>query len=87
MEESSQPLKLTTSLLDQALLEAASNVDKKSTPLNYLLECWKRVSKHYKALKKYGDEDPKFKIVKEARRLCMSYSIFAATMPEMFGYV
>ena len=87
LEESGQPLKLNTGLLDQALLEAASNVERKTTPLNYLLECWKRVSRQYRALRKNGEEDPKFKIVKEARRLCMSYCIFAATMPEMFGYV
>ena len=86
LDESNQPLRLSTSLLDQALLEAASNVEKRSTPLNYLLECWKRVSRQYKALRKHGEEDPKFRIIKEARRLCMSYCIFAASMPEMFGY-
>jgi len=30
-------------------------------------------------------EDPKYDILKEARRLCMSYCIFAITMPDMFG--
>ena len=74
-------------MLDQALLEAASTQGKTTTPLNYLLECWKRVSRHFKGLRKNGEEDPKFQIVKEARRLCMSYCMFAATMPEMFGYV
>ena len=74
-------------MLDQALLEAATNVGKKNTPLNYLLSCWKRVSRQYKTLRKNGEEDPKFKMAKEARRLCMSYCIFAATMPEMFGCV
>ena len=87
LEESEQPIRLSTSMLDQALLEAASNVSKDSTPLKYLLGCWKRVSRQFKALRKNGEEDQRFQIVKEARRLCMSYCIFAVTMPEMFGYV
>lgn len=87
LEESAQPMKMNTSMLDQALLEAATNVEKNNTPLNYLLSCWKRVSRQHKALKKNGEGDPKFKVAKEARRLCMSYCIFAVTMPEMFGCV
>ena len=87
LEDSNQPLRLSTGLLDQALLEAASKFERKTTPLDYLLECWKRVSRHHRNLKKNGEQDPKFQVVKEARRLCMSYCIFAATMPEMFGYV
>ena len=86
LEESEQPMRLSTSMLDQALLEAASNLGKGATPLNYLLECWKRVSRKFRTLRKNGEGDPKFQIVKEARRLCMSYCIFAVTMPEMFGY-
>ena len=30
------------------------------------------------------NENPRYATLKEARRLCMSYSIFAVTMPEMF---
>ena len=85
LEESGQPVRLNVGMLDQALLEAASNLKKEITPLDFLLGCWKRVSKQFKPLKRAGEEDPKFVIVKEARRLCMSYSIFAITMPEMFG--
>lgn len=87
LEESSQPLRMNTSMLDQALLEAATNVGMNNTPLNYLLSCWKRVSRQHKVSRKNGEEDPKFKMAKEARRLCMSYCIFAVTMPEMFGCV
>ncbi|KAL9098844.1 MAG: hypothetical protein Q9163_005565 [Psora crenata] len=86
LEESGQQLRLSTTLLDQALLEATSDPGKHSNPLQYLLACWKRVSRQFRALKKYGDEDPKFKIAKEARRLCMSYCIFAVTMPDMFDW-
>lgn len=85
LEESGQSVRLNVAMLDQALLEAASNLKQGTTPLDFLLECWKRVSRQYKVLRKAGEEDPKFVIVKEARRLCMSYCIFAITMPYMFG--
>ncbi len=32
-----------------------------------------------------GEDDPKLAILRETKRLCMSYCIFAVTMPEMFG--
>ena len=85
LEDSGQPVRLNVGMLDQALLEAASNLKQGTMPLDFLLGCWKRVSRQYKALRKAGEEDPKFIIVKEARRLCMSYCIFAITMPDMFG--
>lgn len=85
LEDSGQPVRLNVGMLDQALLEAASNLKQGTTPLDFLLGCWKRVSRQYKPLRKAGDEDPKFVALKEARRLCMSYCIFAITMPDMFG--
>ena len=83
LEEQKAPLKLSISVLDQAILEAASVVGK-PTPLDYLLACWKRVTRQLKALKAKPHEQ-KLGVVKEARRLCMSYCIFAITMPDMFG--
>ena len=85
LEDSGQAVRLSVGMLDQALLEAASNLKQGITPLEFLLGCWKRVSRQYKPLKKAGEQDPKFVIIKEARRLCMSYCIFAITMPDMFG--
>ena len=85
LEDSDQSVRLNVGMLDQALLEAASNLRKGTTPLDYLLGCWKRVSRQYKPLRRAGEEDPKLVIIKEARRLCMSYCIFAVTMPDMFG--
>lgn len=79
-------LLIQTSNLDQALLEAASNVEQQR-PLDYLLPCWKRITKLHKGFRRARDDDPKFQVLCEARRLCMSYCIFAITMPEMFGYV
>ncbi|KAJ5136464.1 hypothetical protein N7448_005018 [Penicillium atrosanguineum] len=77
-------LVIQTSILDQALLEAASNLEQQR-PLDYLLPCWKRITKLYKGFRKVRDDEPKFQVLCEARRLCMSYCIFAITMPEMFG--
>ncbi|KAK2808847.1 hypothetical protein FQN50_004323 [Emmonsiellopsis sp. PD_5] len=84
LEEQGQALRMKVDVLDQALLEAASSTSNQK-PLDYLLPCWKRVSRLYKGFRKQSAEDPKYAIVAEARRLCMSYCIFAATMPEMFG--
>jgi ubiquitin conjugation factor E4 B len=84
LQDQGGDVRLSIEVLEQALLEAASNLGK-TTPLDYLLGCWKRVSRLYRGLKKSNSQDQIYKIVQEARRLCMSYSIFAVTMPEMFG--
>ncbi|KAL4809015.1 ubiquitin elongating factor core-domain-containing protein [Aspergillus unguis] len=85
LEDQNRELKLDTSVLDQALLEAASDRGHGQKPLDYLLPSWKRVSRLHKNFKKSRPDDPKFEVICEARRLCMSYSVFAITMPEMFG--
>ena len=84
LEEQNESIRMSTTILDQAILEAASNLGK-ATPLDYLLGCWKRVTRQFKQFKAGKSEDPKYTIIKEARRLCMSYCIFAITMPDMFG--
>ena len=85
LEEQGSRLRLNRSVLDQAILEAASN-QKDMTPLAYLLGCWKRVMKAFRGLRGPSRDDPKYAILQETKRLCMSYCIFAATLPEMFGY-
>ncbi|KAI9688556.1 MAG: hypothetical protein M1822_001505 [Bathelium mastoideum] len=82
LEEQGAAIRLSTNVLEQALLEAAQQMPQ---PLDYLLGCWKRVSRLYRGMKSGSSEDPKFNITKEARRLCMSYCIFAFTIPDMFG--
>jgi ubiquitin conjugation factor E4 B len=82
LEEDSRPIRLTTDILDQAILESASSKSE-GKPLDYLLGCWKRVSKLWRGMQ--NKQDPKHAILKEARRLCFSYCIFAATIPDMFG--
>ncbi|KAI4183557.1 MAG: hypothetical protein L6R41_005329 [Letrouitia leprolyta] len=84
LEEQGQPLQLSTATLDQAILEAASNISK-LTPLEYLLACWKRNTAQFKHSKNHGIEEARLDVLKEAKRLCMSYCVFAITMPEMFG--
>lgn len=84
LQNEGQELRIQVSALDQALLEAAT-MNERQRPLDYLLPCWKRITKLSKGLRRVGDEDPKYQILVEARRLCMSYCIFAITMPEMFG--
>ncbi|KAJ5339151.1 hypothetical protein N7452_005879 [Penicillium brevicompactum] len=84
LQNEGQDLRIKVSALDQALLEAATLAERQR-PLDYLLPCWKRITKLSKGLRRSGDDDPKYQILVEARRLCMSYCIFAITMPEMFG--
>ena len=83
LEEQGAPLRLSATVLDQGILEAASHLGR-ITPLEYLLACWKRVSRLFRSLRAKGDVQ-RLEIVKEARRVCMSYCIFAITMPDMFG--
>ncbi|KAI9801299.1 MAG: hypothetical protein M1833_002869 [Piccolia ochrophora] len=85
MEEQGVDSLLNTEVLDQALLEAASN-RRSGTPLDYLLGCWKRVVKQSRGMKGASPDESRYEIVKEARRLCMSYCIFAITIPDMFGW-
>ncbi|KAK5110719.1 hypothetical protein LTR62_005596 [Meristemomyces frigidus] len=84
LEESSQPLLLDTEILEGAITEAASKAPG-GKPFEYLLSCFKRVSRGLRTDRFDGDVDAKRNVLKEAQRLCMSYCIFAVTMPEMFG--
>ncbi|KAM5455766.1 Ubiquitin conjugation factor E4 [Microsporum audouinii] len=84
LEDEGAPIRMSVTILDQALLEAASRADDQK-PLSYLLPCWKRISTLSKGFKKPAVGEPKYDIILEARRLCIGYCIFAATMPEMFG--
>ncbi|KAH7040368.1 ubiquitin elongating factor core-domain-containing protein [Microdochium trichocladiopsis] len=83
LEESGEPLKLSASSLDSALLEAARHVPTNMALLDYFLPCWKRILRALKAARKPTPE--REEVLREAKRLCMSNSIFALTMPEYFG--
>jgi ubiquitin conjugation factor E4 B len=82
LQEEDKPLRFTTDVLDQAILEAASS-GSEGRPLNFLLGCWKRSTRLFRGV--HNKEDPKYGVLKEARRICFNYCIFAATMPDMFG--
>ncbi|KAI1135742.1 ubiquitin conjugation factor E4 [Hypoxylon sp. FL0543] len=83
LEQSGDPVKLTASSIDAAILEAARNVPTNKALLDYLLPCWKRVVRANKSARPPPPE--KQAVLNEAKRLCMSNCIFALTMPEYFG--
>lgn len=82
--EQSAPLQLNIDVVEAAIAEAASQAPGGKT-FKYLLACFKRVSRTTRSTKYSSPEDPKHSILAETRRLCMSYCVFAITMPEMFG--
>ncbi|KAF2013691.1 hypothetical protein BU24DRAFT_244034 [Aaosphaeria arxii CBS 175.79] len=84
LQENNRPVRLTkdTEILESAIQEATSS-QALGKPLDYLLGCWKRVSKLFRGM--HNKADPKYAILQEARRLCFNYCILAATIPEMFG--
>ncbi|KAF2142353.1 uncharacterized protein K452DRAFT_297659 [Aplosporella prunicola CBS 121167] len=83
LEDGGSPLLFSTTVLDQAILESATS---QSKPLDYLLACWKRISRGTRGASSADKNDPdRAEVLREARRLCMSYCMFAVTMPDMFG--
>lgn len=84
LEEQNAPLQLNVEVVEAAITEAASKAPG-GKPFKYLLASFKRVSRTIKQTRYSGAEDPKHSILGETRRLCMSYCVFAITMPEMFG--
>ncbi|CAJ2512100.1 Uu.00g077250.m01.CDS01 [Anthostomella pinea] len=83
LEQSGDPVKLTASTIDSAILEASRYVPETKALMGYLLPCWKRVMRANKPSRRPTEE--KEAILHEAKRLCMSNCIFALTMPEYFG--
>lgn len=84
LEEQQTPLRMNIEVLEGAITEAASKAPG-SNPFEYLLACFKRASRAMRSTKFSGPDDQKEQIMIETKRLCMSYCIFAVTMPEMFG--
>ncbi|KAF4551864.1 Ubiquitin elongating factor core-like protein [Elsinoe fawcettii] len=85
LEDESQPLQLNTGQLDQAITEAGTLAAKtREDTFDFLLGCWKRVSRIIRGMRSTELDNPKLIRMKEARRLCMSYCMFACSMPEMF---
>ncbi|KAF2223300.1 putative ubiquitin fusion degradation protein UfdB [Elsinoe ampelina] len=85
LEDEGHPLRLEVGQLDQAITEAGTLAAKsREDTFDYLLGCWKRVSKIIRGMRSTETDNPKLIKMKEARRLCMSYCMFACSMPEMF---
>lgn len=82
LQDEGRPLRFTTDVLDSVVLEAASS-HTQGNALEYLIGCWKRVARQTKSIT--NKSDPKYEVVRELRRICFNYTIFAATMPDMFG--
>ncbi|KAB5586053.1 putative ubiquitin fusion degradation protein [Coniochaeta sp. 2T2.1] len=83
LQESGSPLKLSIDLLDGAIVEAATATPQSTPILDYMLACWKRVTRMIKGLRNPSPE--KLEVLKEAKRICFSNCIFAVTMPELFS--
>lgn len=79
------PLRLSSDNIEQAILEAANAFPHEKPLMDYMLPCWKRVVRAKKSLRIATPE--KEAVLLEARRLCMSYCIFAVTLPDLFRYV
>lgn len=50
--------------------------------MDYMLASWKRVVQAKKSLRAPTPE--KEAVIQEVKRLCMSYAIFAVTLPDLF---
>lgn len=77
------PLKLSLDRVEEAIMEGATAFPRDKPLFDYLLPCWKRVTRALKVLR--GPAPQKEEILKEAKRLCFSNCIFALTMPELFN--
>lgn len=78
------PLRLSSDDLEQTILEAASSYPHEKPLMDYMLACWKRVVQTKKSLRSPTAE--KEAVIQEVKRLCMSYAIFAVTLPDLFRY-
>ncbi|KAG6005940.1 hypothetical protein E4U21_007503 [Claviceps maximensis] len=83
LNESAEPLKLSISNLDQAIIESCSNWPMSSPLFDYLLPCWKRAVKAANTAKNATPH--RQEVIEEAKRLCMSNCLFALTMPALYG--
>ncbi|KAK5997791.1 Ubiquitin conjugation factor E4 [Cladobotryum mycophilum] len=83
LNDSEEPLKLTIGNLDQVIIEACSNWPSDKPLMNYLLPCWKRALKAATTAKAVSGS--RLEMHEESKRLCMSNSLFALTMPVLYG--
>lgn len=77
------PLRLSIDVIEQGILEGASAFPHDRPLMEYMLPSWKRVIQAKKALR--APTPDKENLLTEAKRMCMSYCIFAVTLPDLFG--
>lgn len=83
LNDSGEPLKLTTANVDQAILEAAGTWPPNKPLMDYLLPCWKRALKAAASLKNASPH--RVEIIDEAKRLAISNCLFSLTLPDLYG--
>ena len=77
---------LNVAAVEQAIMEVGSqDLGRRTTTLDYMFGCWKRLIRAGKNLKDRTAENPKWAILQEARRLTLSWTILAITTPDVFG--
>lgn len=84
LEQAGRPLLLDVEMVDGILTEAAGQAPGGKI-FEYFLQCFKRTARTLRGMRSTEGDDPKQSILRETRRLSMSYAIFAVTMPEMFN--
>lgn len=85
LNDANEPLRLSPGNLDQAIIEACSSWPENKPLMNFLLPCWKRALRASNISKL--TTGPRFEVLEEAKRLCISNSLFALTMPVLYGSV
>ncbi|EQL00225.1 ubiquitin fusion degradation protein 2 [Ophiocordyceps sinensis CO18] len=83
LNDAGEPLRLSTANLDQAIIEACGNWPLEKPLMDYLLPCWKRAVKAASTAKNVTGA--RLEVHEEAKRLCMSNSLFSLTMPVIYG--
>lgn len=84
LKDSDEPLKLSLDNIDAAIIEAASAWPREKSLLSYFLPCWSRAQEKKSSPPRDADE-AKMHVLNEAKRLCVSNSLFAVTVPDLFG--
>lgn len=84
LKDAEEPLKLSLDNIDSAIMEAATSWPREKSLLSYFLPCWSRAQEQKSAPLRDAD-DAKLNVLSEAKRLCISNSLFAVTVPDLFG--
>src|SRR5579859_402662 len=78
--------RFSTANMEPAILGRTA-LDDNQTPFHYLLGAWKRAAEMSRNIRPDRDKqaNAKIEILKEIRRLCVSYAGLSIMMPDMFA--